>query len=222
MFKRTSAPLLAGLLALALSGCSSAPKAPETYHYVEPSEGPTALLRVGGEGIVSVRVVEKDDAEYCFTWNPHKDKNQVLSYLEGVTTDQAVTLPYQGRKAGIPESSATRRYPDKNRWAEFKVPAGRMIELQYSLPFERMPGLKPQVKLGPDDDQPDDPGALCRAGFRFTPKAGEAYQAAFSWSGIQGEITCGAVFTTQPDERIVRMQRLDECHRIDYNRLLKF
>ena len=210
---------LAGFCALALTGCSSTPS---VYHYLEPTEGKTALLRVGGEGDIAVRVVEKDDAQYCFTWVPLRDTDRVLHYLNGVTTDKDVTFPYQGKKAGIPETSATRRYPDKNRWAEFKIPAGKMIELQYSLPYEAIPGAKPKIKLEKGEDMPDDIGAICRAGFRFTPEAGKAYQAAFAWGGMQGDYSCGAVFTTEPGGQIVRMQRLQECNRIDYNRLLKF
>lgn len=213
-----AAAALAVLAGLALAGCSTQPVVP---HYTEPEAGPkTAMMRVGGEGMIAVRLVEEDDAEFCWSWR--EDKNQVLYYLEGITEKAPETLPYQGRSAGMPASTATRRFTDKNRWAEFRIPAGKEIEIQYSLPYERIPGSKPVIKLGPDDEMPDDLGAICRAGFRFTPQPGKNYQAAFSWGGIQGDRTCGAIFTTEPDAQIVRMRRLQECHRIDYNNLLKF
>lgn len=207
----------AAAAAALITGCSTTPP---VNHYVQPSQGQTAFVRVGGEGQIAVKEVTQDDADFCYSWEP--ERNQVLYYLEGVTKSAPASLPYQGRSLGMPASSATRRYPDKNRWAEIKVPADREIEIQYSLPYERIPGSAPKVKLGPDDEMPKDLGGICRTGFRFTPKAGASYEFAFSWGGIKGDRTCGAVITELPGESIVRVRRLQECHRINYDNLLQF
>ena len=69
---------------------------------------------------------------------------------------------------------------------------------------------------------PQDTGALCRAGFRFVPEAGKQYQANFSWGKNLGHYSCSAIFTSLPDNKIVRVNKLDQCHMIDYDNLLKF
>ncbi len=207
MKKRFLIALAATAAALA-SGCSTTPVYP---YYTEPAEGKTALLRVGGEGLISVRTVEEGDRESCFLW--HTDRDFVLSYLEGVPVTKP--LPYQGRSLGIPESTATKRFRDRNRWAEIRVPAGKEIEIMYSLPYERIPGTAPKIKLREGDEMPEDLGAICRTGFRMTPEAGKAYQASFIWGGHQGDYTCSAVFTSLPGEQIVRVKQLDPCHTVD-------
>lgn len=69
---------------------------------------------------------------------------------------------------------------------------------------------------------PQDTGALCRAGFRFVPEPGKQYQANFSWGQNLGRYSCSAIFTSLPDNKIVRVNKLDQCHMIDYDNLLKF
>ena len=214
---RLSKAAFAALSAALLGGCAVTPP---PNHYVEPTEGKTALMRVGGEGMIAVRTVTKDDADFCYTWDGKH--NQVLYYLDGITKKAPADLPNQGKSLGLPPSSATARFPDKNRWAEIRIPAGQEIEIQYSLPYERVPGSAPKIKLGPDDDMPQDTGALCRAGFRFVPEPGKQYQANFSWGQNLGRYSCSAIFTSLPDNKIVRVNKLDQCHMIDYDNLLKF
>ena len=131
--RSTLLPALAAATCL-LAGCSSAPRVP---YYVEPADGPTALIRVGGEGQISLYVPTKEEeSETCFSWRAYR--NKVLDYQEGVTKKPGASYPLQGKSLGMPQTSATRRYPDKNRWAEVKVPAGVPIEVQYVLPREHI------------------------------------------------------------------------------------
>ncbi len=218
-------PLIAACAAaVLLSGCST----PERHaHFSSAEDGPkTALLRIGGEGITAVHIVENDDAESCFSW--YYDRDQVSAYLDGQPMATGTEYPYQGKSLGMPESATTRRYSDKNRWAEIRIPAGQEIELQYSLPYEKLPGSAPKILQDPDDPEGrfkiQDTGALCRTAFRFTPQAGKMYQANFLYSqvGTGREFHCSALVTTLPEEAVVRVRKLDACHRIDYDNLLKF
>ena len=83
---RLSKAAFAALSAALLGGCAVTPP---PNHYVEPTEGKTALMRVGGEGMIAVRTVTKDDADFCYTWDGKH--NQVLYYLDGITKDRKST-----------------------------------------------------------------------------------------------------------------------------------
>ena len=199
-------PALAGA-SLLLAGCSSAPRVP---YYVEPASGPTALLRAGGVGQVSIYVPNEEEREgNCFSWRA--ERNKVLDYQEGVTREPGASYPLQGKSLGMPPSSATKRFPDKNRWAEVKVPAGVPVEVQYVLPREH---------LTSDASSSRDGALACTAGYRFVPEAGKMYQFSFSWGGAEGKRTCAAVITTLPDEQILRVEKLAPCFTIDYENLL--
>ena len=204
--RSTLLPALAAAACL-LAGCSSAPRVP---YYVEPADGPTALIRVGGEGQISLYVPTKEEeSETCFSWRAYR--NKVLDYQEGVTKKPGASYPLQGKSLGMPQTAATRRYPDKNRWAEVKVPAGVPIEVQYVLPREHITS---------DAAASGDTALACTTGYRFVPEAGKMYQFAFSWGGMEGNRTCAAVVTTLPDEQILRVQRLPPCFTVDYENLL--
>ena len=96
---RLSKAAFAALSAALLGGCAVTPP---PNHYVEPTEGKTALMRVGGEGMIAVRTVTKDDADFCYTWDGKY--NQVLYYLDGITKKAPADLPNQGKSLGLPPS----------------------------------------------------------------------------------------------------------------------